>query len=538
MKKYQACEYVRLSCSNNNTNESNSITNQKRLIHDFLGNHPDIELVSEYVDDGYSGILFDRPAFQEMMEDVYNGKLNCIIVKDLSRFGREYIETGRYLRQILPQYGVRFISVTDGIDTEKESIGDNLMISMKSIFNDAYCRDISTKTRSALNIKRKDGEYVGSFAPYGYQKDPKDKNHLIPDAYAAKVVQDIYRWKIDGMNAVKIAEKLDHMGVQSPSAYKISHGIPCAKNGRTDNGWSFGTVLRILKDEIYTGTLVQGKKSTHSYKLKNMVNKPREDWIRIENTHEAIISQSDYDLVQQLIGLDIRISPGKEKVFLFSGILICGCCGEHMTRKTVPRGDKKYFYYYCPTGKKRGCMDAVMVREEALIKCVKESLKAQIKNVVSMDRIWNSIDKESVRNELIAQYQMQIVENEKQLVQIRNFKSTLYENLVNGILDKEEYMTLRSDYTHDIIRLENATKQLYKEIQTTADTTDDQLRWTEHFKKFVDMDDLDRHAVITLIQSITVMGKNKLDIKFRYQSKYEQYLPLLRKQEKKFCGNE
>lgn len=532
MKKYQACEYMRLSHSDDRANESNSITNQKRLIEDFLMKHPDIELVSEYVDNGYSGILFDRPAFQEMMDDIYNGKLNCIIVKDLSRFGREYIETGRYLKQILPQYGVRFIAITDGIDTEKESIGDNLMVSMKSIFNDAYCRDISAKTRSAFNAKRKAGEYTSGFVAYGYLKDPEDKNRLIPDPYAAKIVQDIYNWKIDGMSAAMIADRLNQMGILAPGAYKVDRGIPCT-NSHTDSGWTFASVLRILKDEIYTGTLVQGKYGKPNYKVKNYTKKPKEEWIRVENTHEAIISKNDYALVQELIKLDMRISPNADKVYLFSGLLRCGCCGAHLTRKTVYQKEKKYYYYVCPTGKKRGCETPMRISEGSLISCVKESLKAYIKNVVSMDHIISSINKEAVNQELVAQYQIQLAESEKQLAQIQGYKSTLYENFVNGILDKDEYITLKNDYTSDIERLEKTIEQLTLKVKEIEDVTMD---WTEYFKQFSEMDELNRRMVITLIESITITGKNKLDIKFRFQANYEEYLAILHKQGIKLRG--
>ena len=198
MPKYQAAAYLRLSHANDRETESDSIINQKKLVEDYLANHPDIALVSERVDDGYSGVLFDRPAFQGMMQDIYDGTINCVIVKDLSRLGREYIETGRYLRQIFPAYGVRFIAINDGIDTANEHMGDDLSISMKNIINDAYCHDISVKTRSALLAKRKNGDYVGACPIYGYQKSEENKNRLVVDPHTAPIVQDIFRKKIEG----------------------------------------------------------------------------------------------------------------------------------------------------------------------------------------------------------------------------------------------------------------------------------------------------------------------------------------------------
>ena len=337
-KKYKAAAYLRLSYTDDRSTESDSITNQKKLIEDYVAKHPEIELVSERVDDGYSGILFDRPAFQAMLSDIKNGMVNCVIVKDLSRLGREHVDTSRYLRQIFPAFGVRFIAVTDHIDSEDEHTGDDLVVSIKSILNDNYCRDISIKTRSALQAKRQNGDYVGACPIYGYQRDPENKNHLIPDEYAARVVRDIYRRRIDGASAARIADELNQLGVLSPLAYKISRGLPHPSGGYADHPdakWSAVTVIRILQDETYTGTLVQGRQTTHNYKLKNQIKKSPEEWVRTENAHETIISRQDFDLVQKLAQLDTRAAADKDSVYLFSGILVCGCCGGRITREPL-----------------------------------------------------------------------------------------------------------------------------------------------------------------------------------------------------------
>lgn len=354
MPKYKATKYMRLSYTDDKTNESDSIINQKKLIDEFIDKNPDIEIVNERIDDGYSGILFDRPAFTEMMKDIENGTVNCVIVKDLSRLGREYIETGRYLRKIFPAYGVRFIAINDNIDTAKEAAAGDLSVSFKSIINDEYCRDISVKVRSALNAKRRNGDFVGAIPVFGYKKSDDNKNRLVIDEYAAHIVQDIFRMKINGRSADKIAEELNRLGIPSPLKYKRDNGIPFPKGGYadTDNSkWSATTVIRILKDKVYTGTLIQGKKGKPNYKIKEKVIKPESEWFITEHAHEAIISNADFELAQRIMKIDTRISPKKENVYMFSGVLICGCCGNRMTRKTVTYKDNKYFYYYCPTGK-------------------------------------------------------------------------------------------------------------------------------------------------------------------------------------------
>ena len=530
MPKFQATAYLRLSYTENHENESDSIANQKKLIEDYLKGHPDIELVSEKVDDGYSGILFDRPAFQEMMQDIMEGRVNCVIVKDLSRLGREYIETGRYLRRIFPAYGVRFIAINDNIDTAHEHAGDDLNISMKNLINDAYCHDISVKTRSALEVKRKKGDYVGACPVYGYRKSAENRNQLVVDEYAARVVRDIFRAKIDGRSAKRIADELNTLGVLSPLAYKISRGLPHPKGGfadRPDAKWSATTVIRILQDEIYTGTLVQGRQGTYNHKLRNVIQKPDEEWIRVENAHEAIIRKRDFDLVQHIMGLDTRTAPEGEKVYLFSGLLVCGCCGARMTRKTNTVGGKKYIYYHCPTGKKHGCTHPVMLREDDLIQCVLASVQAHIKNVVSVDELLNGISEETINRELVAGCKAQIAENRAQLEQIGMFKAGLYENFVKGMLDKAEYKSLRDGYTERMEELRSAIDQLRQEMERVTDRTSERQKWAQQFREFSNMTELDRRAVVTLIQSIRIISKTELKITFRYQMEYEAALQKL-----------
>ena len=271
MPKYQATAYIRLSYTDDRSSESDSVTNQRKLIENFIERNPDIQIVSEKIDDGYSGIIFDRPAFKEMMQDITDGKINCVIVKDLSRLGREYIETGRYLRRVFPTYGVRFIAITDNIDTAHEGSGDDLTVSVKNIMNEAYCRDISIKTRTSLDIKRRNGDFVGAFPVYGYMKSEENKNLLVPDPYASRVVRDIFRMRLDGTSALRIATVLNEMGILSPLAYKKNNGFPYAKHGYADKEdckWSATTIIRILQDETYTRIAENAKESIRVLKEK------------------------------------------------------------------------------------------------------------------------------------------------------------------------------------------------------------------------------------------------------------------------------
>lgn len=266
MPKYKATAYIRLSYTDDHSSESDSVSNQRKLIENFVEHNPDIEVVSEKIDDGYSGIIFDRPAFKEMMQDVTDGNINCVIVKDLSRLGREYIETGRYLRRVFPAYGVRFIAITDSIDTAHDS-GDDLTVSVKNIMNEAYCRDISIKTRTSLDVKRRNGDFVGAFPVYGYMKAEDNKNLLVPDPYAARVVCDIFRMRLEGASASKIASELNRLGIDQSS---INQALAKEYSDHiTDNERRLEQVLE-FKARLYE-SLVGGmltKEEYASYKAK------------------------------------------------------------------------------------------------------------------------------------------------------------------------------------------------------------------------------------------------------------------------------
>ena len=529
-KKYKATAYLRLSYTDDRSTESDSITNQKKLIEDYVAKHPEIELVAERIDDGYSGIVFDRPAFQEMISDIKNGAINCVIVKDLSRLGREHVDTSRYLRQIFPVFGVRFIAVTDHIDSEDEHTGDDLVVSIKSILNDNYCRDISIKTRSALQAKRQNGDYVGACPIYGYRRDPENKNHLVLDEYAAQVVRNIYRRRIDGASAARIADELNRLGVLSPLAYKISRELPHPSGGYADHPdakWSAVTVIRILQDETYTGTLVQGRQTTHNYKLKNQIKKSPEEWVRTENAHETIISRQDFDLVQKLAQLDTRAAADKDSVYLFSGILVCGCCGGRITRKTNSYKGQKYVYYRCPTGKAHGCGHPVMIREDVLTQCVLTILQAHIRSVISLGELLANISEERINRNLVEGYKAQIAETEVQLAQITRFKTSLYENFASGIIDKSEYKSLSRHYMSQTEQLRGAISSLQSEIEQTLGNTSDRLKWAQQFREFETMSTLDRRAVVTLIQSVRVISKTELKINFRFEDEYKDALKML-----------
>ena len=311
-KIWNATLYLRLSRDDGDKEESNSITGQRELLRDFIRTRPELREYAVRIDDGFTGSNFERPSFKKMLEDVKAGRTNCIIVKDLSRFGRNYLDAGEYIEKIFPFLGVRFIAVNDNYDSlGGKNASDELIIPFKNLINEAYCRDISVKVRTQLEVKRKSGQYIGAFAVYGYLKDEANKNHLIVDEYAADIVRDIFSWKLEGMSPQDIASRLNHNGVLSPMEYKKSLGMKFATSFKANPQavWSANAVLRILKNPVYTGVLIQGKETTPSYKVRKRVTKPESEWAIVSAAHEAIIERRDFDSVQKALSLDTAAAP-------------------------------------------------------------------------------------------------------------------------------------------------------------------------------------------------------------------------------------
>ena len=288
--RYRTALYLRLSREDGDKTESDSIANQRTLLEAYTADHPELCIVDEFVDDGYSGSNFERPAFQNLFRELEQGTINCILVKDLSRFGRNYIEVGRYLERIFPVMRVRLIAVTDNYDSQSAwKTSDSIMVPMRNLLNDAYCRDISVKIKSQLAVKRKRGDFVGSFATYGYQKDPSNHTKLIVDELAAETVQDIFLWKISGMNNQRIADRLNAKKVPSPAARKLQSGTKLSLHFRKSDEppWSAKAVDRILHNEVYIGKLVQGKTRRLDYRSKKKIKNHKDAILALKKVHDA-----------------------------------------------------------------------------------------------------------------------------------------------------------------------------------------------------------------------------------------------------------
>lgn len=529
-KIYRAAIYVRLSKEDGDVadagkKESNSISNQKSLIRDFLKDKEDIEIVSERVDDGYSGSNFERPQFQLMMDDIKKGIVDCVVVKDLSRFGREYIDSGKYIERIFPALGVRFIAINDHIDSLDDG-RDDIVVPFKNLMNDAYCRDISIKIRSHLEVKRKKGDYIGAFTPYGYLKDENDKNKLIPDTYAAGIVKEIFRMKIGGMSQSAIAAYLNDHGVLSPMEYKHSLGIRIQDNFKTHEQaeWSAMSVRRILENEVYLGTLVQGKHTTPNHKVKKLIDKPKEEWIRIERNHTPIIGERDFLLVQKLLGMDTRTSPYEKEVYVLSGLVICGDCGAPMIKRDVPAGGKVYSYYICSRNNATKKCGTHRIPREKLESLVLQILQVHIANILDMKRILEYINVVPFQELDIKELEARKDVKEQEIVRCKEMRNLLYEDLKDGIVSKEDYAELYEGYNEKRRRAEEEIRSIQHEIKDILESKTEKYQWLDYFADHRNIEHLTRTVAVELIDCVKVYDKKHIEVVFHFDDCYKSML--------------
>ncbi|NCB92439.1 MAG: recombinase [Clostridia bacterium] len=523
-KIYRAGSYRRLSQDDGNGEVSNSIVNQTELIQDFEKSHSDIHIVAEYDDDGYSGTNFDRPAFKRMLEDVKAGKINCIIVKDLSRLGRNYIEVGKYVERIFPFMGVRFISINDHYDSAgPKNESDTLMLPFKNLMNDSYCRDISVKIRSHLEVRRKKGKYISAFAVYGYKKSEKDHNQLVVDEYAADVVKLIFQMKLWGKSQSAISDYLDENGILSPMEYKKSKGekFTCCFKVHNVATWSPKAVQRILTNEIYLGITIQGKTERPNYKVKTQIEKKPEDWIRVENTHEAIISYHEFWTIQELLKRDTRMAPQQDNVYLFSGFLYCGDCKNTMVRKLVPSGGRKYSYYVCFTNKAGNGCSTHCISEKKLTENVFRAVTRQIASVCHVSEILSYIDKLPENQRTVFNYDAQIEQLREEIIKYKTMKMKLYEDLTEGIIDQDEYREYRSSFMERIEMKEKALAHIEMERTSAIEGAQDCNPWLQYFMEYENAKELNRQMVVTLIHKVFVYDNGSLEVVFRYKDEMD-----------------
>jgi len=526
-KHFLAAMYLRLSREDRDAGdgklESNSIRNQRELIRAFIQEQRDIDLFDIYIDDGFSGSNFDRPEFKRMMGDIAEGRVNCIIVKDLSRFGRDYIESGKYIQKVFPSLGVRFIALIDHYDSFSTDAGESgIVLPVKNFMNDSYCRDISAKVKSQFEVKRRNGEYVASFAPYGYRKAENNRNQLVVDRYAAEIVRKIFEWKMDGMAVSAIAKNLNGLGVLSPREYKKSIGsnYKGGFSGAVKSVWSSSTVKRILTNEMYLGHLIQGKTEKISYKLKKSVKKPKEEWIKVENTHEPIISEDNFLIVKNLLKTDGRVSPLTQRNSLFTGILFCGNCGEQMIRRVNRYKDKQRVYYICSTKNRGEGCTRHSIAEKKLKELTDETIRRYANYFLEEKHVSEKSRKQKTDLESVVCYDAEIARLKKEQDKYYSLCSGLYEDLKQGIITEEEFKRLYGEFKRRAEAFEEAQEKQEAMIKELLKKSVVSVRQLKMMQDCPELKEIDRYTLCSMVKEIIVYENQRIEIVFYYTDRY------------------
>ncbi len=516
---WQAGLYIRLSREDGDKPESESVASQKAILQRFISDNPEINLTDFYIDDGYSGTDFDRPAFQRMLADAASKKINCVIVKDLSRFGRNYVEAGKYLEVVFPTFKLRFIAVNDGIDSfAQPSTMNNVIVPFKNIINDEYCRDISVKVRSALDIRRRQGKFIGSFAAYGYKKDENDHNRLVVDGDAAETVRFIYEKFLSGYSVIGVTRALNERGVPNPSEYKAGKGLNCRRNTACNNvgAWTDSTVRRILTNEVYIGNLVQKKNEVISYKIHVAKQVEKQNRITVKGTHAPIISNEDFEKVQSLLKRDTRTSPKEKtgKLSTFAGFLKCADCGRAMQKRTVKQPNKTYEYYVCSTYRKMHSTLCTKhaIRAEVLEDAVLTTLNKYIALAVDFDRLIEKINRVQKGGTRSKRLSSELVAGQSELSKAQKILVDLYPDYKSGIITREQYFALKEKYENSSKRAEREIARIKEEMRNFASGVDGNNEFVATFKKYGGLKELTRDILTELVENIYVHEGGEIEI--------------------------
>ena len=517
--------YIRLSKEDARCfDESESVTNQRKIIEDHIAEFNDGDeyiIIDEYVDDGISGTTDDeRGDFQRMLSDIKRGRINCVIVKDLARSFRNYSDQGYYLDDWFPRYNVRFISLFhQSLDSYKEPQNmRSIAVPIQGVLNENHCAETSDKVREVFDMKRRNGEHIGSFAAYGYIKDANDKNALVIDEQAASVVRDIFSMFLDGMSKNAIVRHLNDHGIPCPSLYKreclgLKYQNPQMNMAKRPL-WCAMTVTSILKNRMYCGDMVQGRYRMKSYKVHVQELVPKDEWYIVENTHEAIIDRETFEKVQRLLLRDTRTGPQQNKLYLFSGFLKCADCGKSMTRSKV--GDT--VYYYCRTYKdqSKGVCTKHTIRHDRLEAAVLYAIQQQIYLSVNYSKTIEWINRAPLVKSQSKKLTDAIEQKERELAKIVRYRQAIYQDWKDGEISHSDYHHMKTDYDRQAEALEEVIERLQAEKQEVKNGVDAENPFLAAFRQFQNIDKLTRDVLIELVDHIKVYEGGSISIVFRF----------------------
>ena len=535
MRTYRVVKYLRLSEQDGDKKESESIENQRDIIDNFISNNEELKDVGEYVDDGYTGGNFDRPEFKRMIQDIEDGKIDCIITKDLSRFGRDHIDTGYYLERYLPTKAIRYIAIGDNVDTINSS--GLQFLSFKLSYNDYYIQDISKKIKSVKKKKMKDGEYQAGIAPYGYKKDENIKNHLVIDEKVYKIVQEIFdMYGNKGMSTIKIADEMNRRKIVPPAIYM---DMPCTKrkckNPSGEYVWLRTTIGSMLKNQTYLGYVVSGKKEQISPKIKKGKQKKKDDYIVIKNIHEPIIDEELWNKVQERFN-SFNTNNKKKYEYLLKGIVYCGECGNQATFMHYISKNKsgnvswEGNYAIC---KKRnnyvGLCDNKNLGEHIILRELKKVIQSELEKIeITSKEIKELYNRTKVKSNTKEKKNKIIIENKnKELKEIENKFSELYKRKLRSEISIEDFSKIYEEMKDKRKVINQEIKELEEEItnvQTKNFEDKEYKKIRKMAKKFLEMDEPDRETIEALVKKITFDKDKNITIELTFSNPYEKVI--------------
>ena len=532
-KVYHAALYARISSEDERKRECESMENQVKLLRDYVGSCEDIAEYDLYMDRAVTGTMFDRPEFNRMVADMRAGKFDCVIVKDLSRLGRNYLEAGNYLESIFPIFGIRFISITDNYDslTAKPS-EDGLIVPLKNLINEAYAKDISRKVKSSLDAMKRQGKYTAEKLPYGYKRDPEDKHHLIVDEAVSDIVVRVYEEKAAGRSVVKIAAGLNDDGIPSPARYLYETGVIKDEKYKTSL-WGRSTVQRMLKNRIYTGDMVQGKTEKALYKGMGTIVKPVEEYIVVENTHEAIISRELFDKVQKIYertGAETKARKERQEPYekpenLYDDILVCGDCGRKLGLRSHKIKGRRYAIYNCYSAGAYGkrCKGKCIYKNK-LDGVVETFLRQQISVYMGCVEQIKKINASPAGTGELKALKKEIRQIEKKVDAITAKSRRLYADFADGILSEEDYLFAKKTYVDEQERLLDEVAEKKSEAERFEISYGGEAEMAAAYRKHDGFEVLTKEVVRDLVGQIVFYGKGRLEIKLKYEDELQDLM--------------
>ena len=546
-KIYKAVIYARLSSEDDRKIASHTVDNQIALLRDYIDSRDDMEFVECYCDRGFSGTKFDRPDFMRMIADMKLGKFNCIVVKDLSRLGRNYLEAGNYMEKIFPMYGVRFICVSDGFDSlYSKPMEDGMLVPLKNLINEAYAKDISKRVSISKENQQKRGEFIGTQPPLGYLKDPEDCHHLIPDPDAMQVIKDIFAWRLEGKSVTAIARHLNKMGIPSPVQYRIQKGME--KNPKyKDVRWDGGSVGCILRNVAYIGDMEQGYQKGALYKGIPDHRQKKEQRICVMGTHEPIVDKVTFYKVQELMDevtnkqkqVQDKYKHLHRKDDIFKGLLYCADCNCKLSfyRRTVklPSGYFHYYTYLCRNTPYREECTKKNMKMEKLEEIVKELINLHISLYMEREDILRELNGRKPvtgeRSRLEQKKQEMLEEMDVIETRIRN----LYEDLKDETISEAEYLSLKGEYVAKTEQLKKMCEETEDSISMLKPDVKVSIEVSENMDKFGGFTKLTPDIINAFIKRITFFGDNRIEVEYTFSDQL-QLLDKLIDERKMLCG--